>query len=448
MAAKKTKKPTRYAIVGVGGRSRMYTRAITGDYADVARLVAVCDRNQGRLDLLNADLEEAGYGAVPTYSDRQFDKMVREQEVDRVIVTTKDSFHDKYICRAMKLGCDAVTEKPMTTDAAKCQRIIDTAERTGRKLRVTFNYRYAPSRTQIKDLLMQGTIGKVLSVDFHWLLDTRHGADYFRRWHRQKKNSGTLLVHKATHHFDLVNWWLSDVPVEVFAHGDRQYYVPETAKKLGLKRPAERCHGCPEAKRCPFFLDLAANEKLKAMYLDCEEYDGYYRDRCVFGPKITIYDTMNLAVRYAGGAMMSFSLNAFCPKEGYEIRFNGTRGRLEYTTLETSYVSGATEGAKQHQTIKNKTALWVFPHFKEPYPVEVAHGKGGHGGGDNPLLDSVFLPKPPKDKFKRAAGIGEGAQSILTGIAAYTSIAKGKPVPVQKLVKGVPPVDFPKMPAW
>ena len=52
---------------------------------------------------------------------------------------------------------------------------------------------------------MSGVIGNVVSVDFHWLLDTRHGADYFRRWHRNKRNSGGLLVHKATHHFDLVN---------------------------------------------------------------------------------------------------------------------------------------------------------------------------------------------------------------------------------------------------
>ena len=45
-----------------------------------------------------------------------------------------------------------------------------------------------------------------------WLLDTRHGADYFRRWHRNKNNSGGLMVHKATHHFDLVNWWMIPTP--------------------------------------------------------------------------------------------------------------------------------------------------------------------------------------------------------------------------------------------
>ncbi len=442
------KQRTRYAVVGVGGRSRMYTRAILGPYADVAELVAACDVNRGRLDLLNAELAEAGHAEIPTYSDRRFDRMIEEQKVDRVIVTTKDSFHDKYICRAMQLGCDVVTEKPMTTDEKKCRRIIKTAAETGRDVRVTFNYRYAPSRTQIKDLLMKGTIGRVLSVDFHWLLDTRHGADYFRRWHRYKKNSGTLLVHKATHHFDLVNWWLSAVPVEVKAAGAREFYTPETADRYGLKRRTDRCLTCPEKRKCKFHLDLAGNERLKAMYLDCEQYDGYHRDQCVFGEDITIYDTMALAVRYSSGAAMSFSLNAFCPKEGYEIRFNGTKGRLEYTTLEASYVSGAGDPKKQHETIKTATALTVWPHFKEAYSVDVWHGTGGHGGGDNPLLDSVFLPKPPKDPYKRAAGIGEGAYSILTGVAASKSIEKGRPVRVARLVEDIPATDFPSMPAW
>ena len=69
-------------------------------------------------------------------------------------------------------------------------------------------------------------IGEVLSVDFHWMLDTRHGADYFRRWHRNKANSGGLIIHKATHHFDLINWLLSSVLETVYATGHFRFYRP------------------------------------------------------------------------------------------------------------------------------------------------------------------------------------------------------------------------------
>ena len=77
---------------------------------------------------------------------------------------------------------------------------------------------------------MNGTIGDVFSVHFEWLLNTKHGADYFRRWHRDKRNSGGLLVHKSTHHFDLVNFWLGTQPKTVFAMGDLRFYKEKMLK--------------------------------------------------------------------------------------------------------------------------------------------------------------------------------------------------------------------------
>ena len=91
-------------------------------------------------------MDELDYHEVPTYSSDDFDRMVEETEPDVVIVTTVDAFHHEYVVRAMELGCDAITEKPMTIDVEKCNLIIDTAKRTGRELRVAFNYRWPPAR--------------------------------------------------------------------------------------------------------------------------------------------------------------------------------------------------------------------------------------------------------------------------------------------------------------
>ena len=292
----------RYAQVGLGGRHRMFRDALIGRHADTCELVGLCDSNEGRVRLSADEVRDQIGRDVPGFLAADFDKMVRQTRPDVVIVTTKDCHHDEYICRAMRLGCDVVTEKPMTTDERKCRRILETRTATGRSVRVTFNYRYSPPRTQIKDMLISGVIGDVLSVDFHWLLDVSHGADYFRRWHRNKVNSGGLLVHKATHHFDLVNWWLGTVPRTVYASGQRRFYLPETAERYGLTNRGERCHACPESHRCKFFLDLAKYPKTKALYLDCESYDGYFRDRCVFSPDIDIEDCMNVVVDYESGA--------------------------------------------------------------------------------------------------------------------------------------------------
>jgi predicted dehydrogenase len=439
-----TTKKKRYAQVGLGGRSMMYSTAIAKWFAEYSELVGFCDSNEGRLRLRADWAREHGI-KVPTYSDSQFDQMIAETKPDVVVVTTVDSTHDRYICRAMELGCDVMTEKPMTTDEHKCQRILDTQRETGHRCQVTFNYRYAPPRTQIKDLLMAGVIGNVLSVDFHWLLDTRHGADYFRRWHRNKRNSGGLMVHKATHHFDLVNWWLSTVPETVYATGARNFYRPETAERYGLVNRSERCLDCPEAERCPFYMDMRAYPGLRSMYLEAEKYDGYFRDRCVFSAGIDIEDTVDVAVAYRNGARMSYSLHAFMPWEGYVVAFNGSKGRLEHVCMETVYFSG--DGSVPGELRPEGTKIKIFPHFRSGYEVEIWQGKGSHGGADPVMLQHLFEHDPPKDKYLRAADQRAGAWSILTGVAANRSMERGQPVRVDDLVRGLEEPDYPPMPS-
>ncbi len=379
------------------------------------------------------------------YHAGDFERMITETKPDVVVVTTMDSTHDHYICRAMELGCDVITEKPMTIDAEKCQRIIDTQKVTGRKVRVTFNYRYAPFRAQVKELLMSGAIGDIKSVDFHWMLDTYHGADYFRRWHREKRYSGGLLVHKATHHFDLINWWLSTVPETVYATGSRQFYKPETAERYGLTRRAERCQDCPESANCPFFMDLQADGIRKVLYLEQEHHDGYFRDRCVFSPEIDIEDSIQAVVNYRNGASLSYSLQAFMPWEGYTVTFNGSKGRLEHICMETSYTSG--DGSVPGELVPQGTKISIHPLFKAAYDVAVDESGGGHGGSDPLLMADIFAPERPVDPYLRAADHRSGAYSILTGIAANHSIQEARPVRVDSLVQRLDFPDYTPMPS-
>ncbi|HTK87250.1 MAG TPA: Gfo/Idh/MocA family oxidoreductase [Nitrospiraceae bacterium] len=435
----------RYALVGVGGRSGMYREAILKTYAAHCQMVGYCDLNVGRLKLAQAKAREMANVEVPIYEANDFDRMIRETRPEIVIVTTKDATHSRYIIRAMELGCDVMTEKPMTTDEKQCRAILQAQRKTGRRCRVTFNYRYSPHRTQVKDLLMSGVIGDVLSADFHWLLDTRHGADYFRRWHSQKSNSGGLMVHKATHHFDLMNWWLSAVPVSVMAKGKREFYTPQMAKRLGLQSHHERCRTCPEKDNCTFYLDLAADPKLKELYLDQEQYDGYYRDQCVWRPGIDIEDTMNVQVRYNTGATMAYSLNAFNGWEGYIVSFNGTKGRLEHKEEEKVYLSN--DDSLPHAVKAEGTYIRIYPMRAPAYEVEIWKGEGAHGGGDKVMLDDLFLPQKPSDKYVRASDQRGGAYSILTGIAANHSFVTGKDIEIADLVPGIALPDYPPMPS-
>ena len=435
----------RYVLVGTGIRSRMYQDAIENIYQKDCELVGLCDVNPGRVKLAQSrSIKNTGYKPAG-YEAADFDRMLRETGADTVIVTTVDGFHHEYIIKGMELGCDIITEKPMTIDGDKCQAIINTQKKTGKNCTVTFNYRYSPPRTQVKEILMGGVIGEVLSVDFHWMLNTHHGADYFRRWHSQKKYSGGLMVHKATHHFDLVNWWLSAVPVSVYAVGKREFYVSSMAKRFGLNSHYERCFTCPEKSSCGFELDLTASPTLKELYLDNEQYDGYYRDRCVFRPDIDIEDTMNVLVSYDNNITLCYSLNAFNSWEGYAVVFNGSKGRLEHTVQESIYVSGTdtVQGGLRPGGITTA----VIPLRGPKEEMKPWTGIGGHGGGDRLLLDDVFLPQKREDKYLRAADQRSGAYSILIGAAANKSMKTGQSVRIADLVENIGIPDYPEMPS-
>lgn len=427
MAARK-----RYAQVGTGGRASFFYRAIAGDYRATSELVGFCDMNPTRMAVANRTITALGAKPAPTFTPDRFDEMVRSTKPDVVIVTSIDRTHHRYIVRAMELGCDVISEKPMTVDEAKCQEILDAIARTGRKLRVTFNYRYAPHATKIRELLRDGAIGPVHQVHFEWVLDTSHGADYFRRWHRDKRNSGGLLVHKATHHFDLVNFWIGSRPKTVFAFGDLLFYGRENAERRGVTRFYSRAHGSPQAEGDPFALRLERYPELKELYLDAEKDDGYLRDQSVFGDGISIEDTMSVLVRYASGAMMSYSLVAYSPWEGYRVSFTGPKGRLEVEIVESSYVSSA--GEKSREGAARDRRIVLRPLFEPPREIEIPAAEGGHGGGDPVLLADLF-GTPAPDPFHRAASHLDGAWSILTGIAANRAIRTGLPVDVDSLVK-------------
>jgi len=430
----KSPQKTRYALVGTGARAFMFSDAILKTHSATSELVALCDANPQRMDYHN-EVYEKKYGSrpVPAYRADEFDRLIAQGKPDVVIVTTVDRLHHEYLIRAMEQGCDVISEKPMTTDAAKCRAILEAVERTGRKLRVTFNYRYSPARSKVKELLQQGTIGAIQSVHFEWLLDTRHGADYFRRWHRDKRNSGGLMVHKSTHHFDLVNWWLDSSPETVFGFGNLAFYGKANAEKRGDFRPYVRSTGDPAALGDPFALDLRDGGSLEKLYFRAEKEDGYLRDQNVFGDGISIEDTMNLVVRYRNGAQLSYSLTAYSPWEGYRIAFNGTKGRIELDELEQSYVSAGNSHISDG--LSHSQRLMVFPHWQKPWQAEIPEAVGGHGGGDILLVNDLFGRNPNQDPLRRAAGHLDGARSILTGIAANQSFATGLPVKIDDLLK-------------
>lgn len=400
----------RYVLVGCGHRGiTAYAEPLVKDYSDCAALCGVYDLNPKRMALVR---EFTGKD-IPAFED--FDRMLAAVRPDTVIVTSKDCTHDDYIVRALRAGCDVITEKPLTTTFPKALAIAGAQKETGKKVTVTFNLRFSPFFKRVKEIVSSGAIGKILSVHYEWMLDTRHGADYFRRWHRERENSGSLLIHKASHHFDLANWFLEETPMYVNAFGTRRFYGAGVRTDASL-----RCLTCPHRKTCEFYMDLDADPVLKRIYHDCEDADGYFRDKCVFSDEIDIEDSVSVNVLYSGGAVMSYSLTAHSPYEGLSIMLNGTGGRMEIRSIQSHTNAYQVDAA---QSVK------IFNRLGEEIDVRIPQlTAAGHGGADGELRDHLFRNPDAPDPLFQFADLTAGMKAVAIGMAANLSMKEQRQV--------------------
>jgi predicted dehydrogenase len=409
-----TQNKKRVALVGTGSRGTgMFGTSVVAEYSDILEFVGLCDINPGRV----AYAKQLMKVNCPVYTD--FDRMLKETKPDILIVTTTDATHDRYVIKGLESGIKVISEKPLTTDEKKCQMILDAERKTGNKVIVTFNMRYTPYVRQIWELLRAGEIGEIKSVNLNWYLDTSHGASYFRRWHGLRDAGGTLLVHKATHHFDTLNYWMDSEPEEVYAYGALDYYGQKNSKISHT-----HCRTCPYQKQCDFYWDITSQASSMRLYVDHEKHDGYLRDGCVFRKEIDIYDTMSVQYKYANNVPVSYSLTAFAPYEGYRLAINGSKGRLD-AWIQSSMPTGV----KPYQEI---TIMNLFGNVKN---IKVMPQSGGHGGSDPLLKDKLFRYPESPDPYKQAAGSRDGIMSALIGIAARKSIESGKIIKIADLTE-------------
>ena len=401
----------KYVQVGCGIRGSAYNGTLlSGQYDECAQLCGLYDLNPKRAEYVN----ERCKTGVPVYAD--FDQMLAEVKPDTVIVTSKDCTHDEYIIKALKAGCDVISEKPLTTTFEKALAIQKAEKESGKKVYVTFNLRFSPF---YKEILKSGTIGEIFSVHVEWMLDTHHGADYFRRWHRERANSGSLLVHKSTHHFDLINWYLEQEPLYVHAFGKRRFYG------TNQPQPAERCLECEE--RCPYYFNIDRTPH-REVYLNCEGVDGYKRDKCIFSDEIDIEDTISVSVEYSGGALLTYSLNAHCPYEGHVFTFNGSKGRLE---VRSSYHSSTTSYTQSN----TQTSILLYDREHNCTEIPLAEtNESGHGGADGLLFEGLLRGKE-EDPLCQFADTWAGMMSIGIGMGANLSMKENRRVALSEFFK-------------
>lgn len=437
-------KKTRYAICGLSVRGIYhFVMPLIGknqeggpNFNDQAELVGILDRDPRRVEafLKNVGLE------IPYYPADAVSQMIRETKADVLMVVGPDMTHCEHIVAGLEAGCDVVVEKPMVINCEQVRRVQDAERKSGRRVRVAHNYRYSPLHRQLKRMISSGEIGRIVNVEFTYNLNTWHGSSYFYRWNRLREMSGGLSIHKCCHHFDLVNWWLGDVPEEVFAFGGLNYYGPNGALR---PRDAEGNALPPaeEKRLCPVFQKHYAEKEDPAGNLLSTgwdklnlAYDVQYppdQRRYIYDDEIQIEDSYSVAVRYRSGATMAYSCNFCTPWEGYRLGINGTKGRLEVNDHSDPDPTGKTNPAAEVGRIT------CYPLFGGKNVIEVPPVAGGHGGADFAIQNDLFGGESKESQeLELVAGTEAGAYAIATGEAVWRSISCGKPMNIGKMLSG------------
>ena len=435
-----TARKKRVAMVGTGSRGNsFYGKFLIENYGDIIEFVGLSDINQGRLEYSKKFIGVD----CPTFTD--FDEMLKKSKIDLLVVTTVDSTHHEFIIKGLEKNIDVLTEKPMTTDEQKCQMIIDAQRQSKGRLIMAFNYRYGKLFTKLKEIINSKEIGDLISIDLNWYLNTFHGADYFRRWHGLREKSGTLLLHKSAHHFDLLNWFIGSDPVEVYANGALEKYGKNNAFR------GDNCRSCSHTNDCEFYWDMTKNEKYMNLYAANEKYDGYLRDNCLWREEIDIFDKMSVLIKYENNVEVTYSLTTYSPFEGFRFAFNGKSGRLETQEGIPWRDTNPEDQAKLHEKEMDNTSHTKIEHkyheivtqrnFKEFKRIEFPYVRSGHWGGDKLMFDDIFRNENLKPSLNHLANVRDGSLAVLIGIAARKSIDESRPIKIAELTDLIPQIN-------
>lgn len=270
------KEPLKVLLIGAGTRTRkVYGPWLSGlppYQAEPFRPLAVLDTDREAARNVARDLPGAG-AARP----RDLDHILTGSRPDLVVVATPDASHRDYAARALAAGCTTLLEKPLATTATDAFALVHAAETSSARLLVGHNLRFTNVHDHIRALLAGGHIGAVTGADFHYTLGPSHSRSYFTRWHRTRAASGGLEVTKASHHLDLLAWWLGAQPLAVTALLEHRHYLPG---KDGIPSDAD------------------------------------------------IHDSVHALIQYTSGATVHYALTLNAPTEGYTCTLRGTEGVL------------------------------------------------------------------------------------------------------------------------
>ena len=195
-------------IVGLGKVAHLHAVALKE--INNAEFTAGCSRSIGKAELYLSE-----YGAKP-YDN--ITKMVREMELDLVIICTPHPKHVEPTVEALEAGAHVLVEKPLASTLQDCDIMIEAARKANLKLGVISQRRWYPPTLRVKSAIDKGKIGKPVLGTINmlgWRDEAYYESDEWRgSWN---KEGGGVMVNQAPHQLDLFCWLMGPID-EVYGH--------------------------------------------------------------------------------------------------------------------------------------------------------------------------------------------------------------------------------------
>lgn len=392
------------AIVGLGNRGKHCFGSLLKQRSD-CRVAALCDTNRHRAELVARDHDDPAI-----YTD--FAEMLDKEQLDGVVITTPDEFHEQCAVLALQKKVNVIIDKPLATTVSGCKNIMAEVEKSGKIAMIGFNMRHNPILLKLKEIIDSGMLGRVIMIENSEYYNG--GRTYMARWNGKKSSSGGLWIHKGCHDFDVFNWLLGfPKPRKVTAFSGMSVFNPDNYPfeiENGID-PGPSCRECYYYKngKCPDAAVYNEDEWGK----EAQALDGYVKDSCMYQSDMSVHDNGIAIVEYENGIRAS---HAECFVTGKSYR---------------SYTIVGTKGVAYTKTDDTKITINTR-YKKETITFEITPVEGDHGGADPGLVDS-FVRAIKGEKVKTAT-FEEGMMSTAIGQAAELSKEEERVVFIDELL--------------
>ena len=423
-------KPIRVIIIGIGNRGQRYAQHMS-EMPDKYQVVGVAEPTKSHREAIQKLFNIPQEACFESWEQI----LAQPKMADLAVIATVDNMHYIPALKAIELGYNLLLEKPVAQTAQQCVDIANAARKKGVKVLVCHVLRYTPFFGKIKELLMAGTIGQVVSIDQVEAVGNVHYSHSYVRgnWHKESDSTPMLLA-KCCHDLDIIQWLLDKPCKRVQSFGGLFHFTKENAPEGAPIRCADG--GCPVGETCPYncikhYHDLKTNRRraiitngISKAYepTDEEVLEALHTTNygvCVYHSDNDVVDHQTVNMEFEGGATATLTMNAF-NKGGRHIRIYGTKGELFAFMKDKEIKVFSFEGNKS----------WTVPVLETEESIN-----GGHGGGDEGIIKELYDYMSGTYTGYRAADIQTSVSNHLIGFAAEQARHAGTVVSLDSVIE-------------